>query len=188
MEFLIYHKKLKIIAMLMVIILMLGPSSQAMAQDSNKLKLYEQTIKAGLVYNFLKYTTWPTESEQSNHLRVCLFGGDSLDGNLAQLQGRMAQQSLISVLHVENISGTANCDLVFVNRDKRDAMPELLTFLQDRHVLTISDMAQFATIGGMVELTMEDRRVALYINKKAVNRAGLSIQDRLLKLAKEISG
>jgi len=169
---------------------LLLPSGRAVAQDSDgdRLELGEQAIKAGLVYNFLKYTTWPESAAGQNHLEVCLFGADPQDSYLAPLGGQMAQQSVITLVRKDQANDTADCNMLFVDAGQKDAVPALLGFLQGRHVLTISDMDGFAGMGGMVQLAMEDKRIALYINDKAVDKAGLKIQARLLKLAKLVHG
>lgn len=180
-------KRLKIAASFIVAVpFVLAPALAASGQ-TNQLHLYEETIKAGLVYNFLKYTAWPEHSGDKRALRVCLYGGAPLNGNLDLLQGKMAQQSTINILKINNVAEMASCNLVFINRNKQASLPEILRFLGGKPVLTISDMDQFADRGGMVEMTMEDQHVALYINKGALDHAGLNIQDRLLKLAKQVS-
>jgi hypothetical protein len=165
-------------------------STQLKAQESRQLQLPEQTIKAGLVYNFLKYTTWPDNSfsDKKGRLFVCLFGGEPLAGGLSQLEGQTAQQSIISVAHIEDINEAAGCNLLFVNRNSERKLPELFSFLRGKHVLTVSDMEDFVSQGGMVEMTTQNKRITLYINKGAMDRSGLTIQSRLLKLAKLVSG
>jgi len=161
--------------------------SEAQGPDGVRLQLNEQTIKAGLVYNFLKYTTWP-EGSDKGHLRVCLFGQDPENSYLASLEGQTAQQSVISLMRKDSINDMADCSMVFVDASRKGSLPDLIAFLNGRHALTISDMNEFARLGGMVELTMENKRVALHINDKAISKAGLSIQGRLLRLAKLVSG
>jgi hypothetical protein len=162
----------------------------AQAQNAApSIQLYEQKIKAGLVYNFLKYTNWPADviSKTNGSLRVCLLGDDAFNGYLYPLQGRTAQQYLITITEINSIPEATGCSLVFVHRSAADMLPSLLQSLKGKHVLTISDIDQFARQGGMIEFGMEDQRVALLINKKAVGAAGLTIQERLVKLAKPVS-
>lgn len=147
--------------------------------------LYEQKIKAGLVYNFLKYTAWPTNG--TNTLNVCLFGGEALDGYLTPLTGRTAQQTPIAIVRISRANEVTNCNLVFIPQTQEGAMSDLLAATKGRPILTVSDIARFARRGGMVELTSEDQHVGLAINKDTVERSGLSIQDRMLKLAKLVS-
>jgi hypothetical protein len=188
MAFLARCKKLNLVIFLVISFTVFLSPSMAISGQANRLQLYEETIKTGLIYNFLKYTTWPDDSAHKQRLRICLFGGDPLNGNLDLLNGKTAQQSVIEISNVDGINEMADCSLVFINRNSQNSLQEILAFLKDKHVLTISDIDQFAKQGGMVEMTMEDQRVTLYINKQALDRAGLSIQERLLKLAKLISG
>lgn len=161
--------------------------AQAQAQSASAsaaLTLYEPKLKAGLVYNFLKYTIWPQGAGEQDRLRVCLYGGDPFEGYLYPLRGRTAQQSEIAIVHVNSIPDTANCHFLFIHRREAAAMPQILAFLQGRQVLTASDIPAFTRHGGMVEFTMQNQRINVIINKEAVDRAGLRIHDRLLKLAR----
>lgn len=157
--------------------------------EEKTLQLYEHKIKAGLVYNLLKYTTWSKESpaQTSGKLQICLFGEDPFDGYLSPLKGRTAQQALISITHINKVENTTGCSVVIIHRDQEKNLSALLQFLQNKNVLTISDIAQFAQRGGMVEMSKEDEKINLYINKNAVNHAGLNIQEPMLKLAKIVA-
>jgi len=155
--------------------------------------LYEQKIKAGLVYNLIKYTEWPntismqdsknTDSHNTVVLKVCLFGEDPFDGYLSPLQGRTAQQATIAISHITQIQQAQDCSAVVVNRDQEQQLQPLLQFLQGKNVLTISDITHFAERGGMVELTRQDEKIALHINKNSLDSAKLGIDARMLKLA-----
>lgn len=157
--------------------------------EEKPLKLYEQKIKAGLVYNLLKYTTWPPTSavKAKEQLQVCLFGDDPFDGYLAPLAGRTAQQSLIFITHVKTLQDITACSVVIIHRSEETRLAELLDFLRRGNVLTISDIAHFALRGGMVEMAKEDDKITLYVNKGAVDRAGLDIPQHMLRLAKIVS-
>ena len=185
MAFLIRHKVIHRVIFFVLVLIFISPSGKVLAEPENRLQLYEETIKTGLVYNFLKYTTWPDDDK--GRLRACLFGGDPLKGNLQLLNGKTAQQSVIEISRINSVDETARCNLVFVNRNSQGFLPEILSFLKGKHVLTISDIEGFARQGGMVEMTMEDQHVILYINMQSVAHAGLNIQDRLQKLAKMVS-
>jgi hypothetical protein len=157
------------------------------------LPLYEQKIKAGLVYNLLKYTEWQNISANENNksaenttgtrLQICIFGDDPFDGYLSPLEGRTAQQATITISHVTQVQQTAQCHVVIIHRNRAQQLNPLLQFLRGKNVLTISDIAQFAELGGMVEMTRQDEKIALHINKESLEGAKLSIDPRMLKLA-----
>ncbi len=153
------------------------------------LELYEQKIKAGLVYNFLKYTVWPESDslKDEGRLRICLLG-NPFDGYLSPLDGRTAQQYIIVISQIQQITEVGGCNIVVIDTHHESNLPALLKSLKDKHILTVSDIRDFAKRGGMVELAKEGEKINLYINKKAVAHAGLDIEDRMLRLARFVSG
>lgn len=158
--------------------------------QEQKLQLYEQKIKAGLVYNLLKYTTWPKESplEINKQLRICIYGEDPFNGYLAPLEGRTAQQVPIFIRQIKSTKDVEQCNVIIVHQQQAQQLSELLDVIKGKNILTVSDIEQFAQLGGMIELAKEGDKISLYINKSAVTQAGLSIQDPMLKLAKIVEG
>ena len=153
------------------------------------IKLYEQKIKAGLVYNLLKYTSWPSAEKTTIHkstIKVCIFGADPFDGYLTPLEGRTANQAIISIVHITRINEIDSCQALIVHRSEENQLQSLLEFIGQKSVLTISDISQFSQRGGMVELAKEDEKIALLVNNKVVVNAGLVIEDPMLKLAKMV--
>jgi YfiR/HmsC-like len=156
----------------------------AWAQE--RLLLVEQEIKAGLLYNFLRYTDWPADG-QEGPLVVCIYGRDPFDGRLAPIAGRTVNQRSIALRTVRRVEEAPSCSLIFVNAEERADWPHLQAALAGRAVLTASDIEGFATAGGMIEFIHIGNRIAIRINRAAVAHARLSVQDRLLRLA-EVGG
>ena len=176
-----------ILALLCVTVFL--PISSAKAQSEQPQKLIEEKIKAGLVYNFLKYTIWPDSPslEKDGRLKVCLFGDDAFDGYLSPMEGRTAQKMVISISRISQLSEIKNCNLLFVHRSRENSLDELFGYLRGRPVLTVSDIRGFSDEGGMIELATENERINFHINKSAMRNVDLVVQDRILKLAKSVS-
>lgn len=164
--------------------------SIAWADDARTVDLAREDmlafqVKSGLIYNFLKYTSWPENEDDPERLQVCLLGGDPLGGALEALSGRTAQQREIFVSEIVNLGINAfECQVVFINRNQRDNLPDTLETLEGLHILTVSDIDDFSRNGGMVEfVTRKDHNIYLHINNTEIEEAGLSVEDRLLRLA-----
>jgi hypothetical protein len=154
--------------------------SIAPAQAGGSLSLHEQEIKAGLLYNFLKYTTWPESSfTPAGIVTVCIYGDDPFGGGLKPMEGRTVNQRAIAVRQLRDMDG---CHLLFVNAREKDRWPQLKQALAQKNILTVSDFSAFASSGGMIELGHRDNRVNASLNIDAVNAAGLRVEDRMLKL------
>ena len=56
--------------------------------------------------------------------------------------------------------------------------------LRGSSTLTIGETEGFATLGGIINLTVEENKVRFEINLLAANRAGLKISSKLISLAR----
>jgi hypothetical protein len=149
--------------------------------NAENLQLVEQKIKAGLIYNFLKYTSWP-QATATAPLIVCTLGNDPFDGGLQPMAGRSVNQRTIEV-RVADSHGATACSLLVLDHAKRADWPVLKAALEGKPVLTVGDYEGFGSEGGMIEFTRVDSRIGIRVNTDAVALSHLEIQDRLLKLA-----
>ena len=152
------------------------------------VQLYEKKIQSGLIYNFLKYTEWPkTIGSEDTPFRVCIFGeSDPFEGHLNPISGRTAQQRKILLQYISTPNNIGDCHLLVVDSRESGKMLQLLGYLKDKSILTISDMEGFAKAGGMIEFAKKNGHIAVNINKSAVDDAHLKINDRMLSLAEVV--
>jgi hypothetical protein len=162
--------------------MLLAATCAPLAQAQENLRLAEQDIKAGLLYNFLRYTEWPVANVNAPAV-VCVYGRDPFDGRLQPMAGRTVNQRRIEVRAVRSAANLDSCSLLFVSGDERARWPALRERLPGLALLTVSDFAGFADAGGMIEFTKRDNRIGMRINTDALSAARLVVHDRLLRLA-----
>lgn len=156
----------------------------APAHAAEQLQLVEQKIRAGLLYNFLKYTQWPEEFLGADApIAVCFLGGDIFDGNLLPMAGRTVNEHAIEIRNIRGIVDIVGCAMLVVHGSEKPDWPDLQKELADQSVLTVSDFEGFALSGGMIEFTRIANRVGVKLNPDAMNAAHLRVDDRLLNLA-----
>jgi hypothetical protein len=172
---------------LTALLLLLAPAA-ARAQEN--LQLVEQEIKAGLLYNFLKYTAWPQDRAPAPNapIIVCLLGGDPFAGRLQPMAGRTVNQRTIQLRNLQMVEDAEPCSLLFVHADEKPQWGQLSLSLAARPMLTVSDFPGFADAGGMIEFTRAGNRIGVKINAGAVAAAHLQVEDRLLRLANPVRG
>lgn len=170
-----------------VFALLLAVAFTAPVLADENVQLVEQEIKAGLLYNFLKYTQWPEGAQSAGgKVVVCLFGGDPFNGHLQPMAGRTVNQHAIEIRSVHSTQEMDACSLLYVHSDEKAHWPQLQKTLAAKDVLTVSDFDGFAASGGMIEFIRADNRIGIKINTDAVTAAHLAVQDRLLKLASTV--
>jgi hypothetical protein len=163
-------------------------------------------IQAGIVINFLRYSTWPAGAFDDTEARkapivLTILGTSSLQPALtAAARGVTIDGRAIEVRRIEPprpregepprsddqrafLAAIRASHAVFIGESERDSFPHVLAALADAPVLTIAAFPEFAQRGGMLGLTLRARRVAFEANEHAIRRTPLRLSSRLLKLA-----
>ncbi len=163
----------------LIVCLAVGPSrAQAIS---------EEAVKAGFVFNFVKFTQWTGDREGDGRpLNICTPGALPLDGQLALLHGRMVgSRKLVLRSHVA-VSDWRTCQVLYLPHAEAGRTETTLQGLGSAQVLTISDQPGFVQAGGMIGLRVEDNRVRFDVNLLAAQRAGLTLSSQMLKLAGQV--
>jgi hypothetical protein len=147
----------------------------------------EEAVKAGFVFNFVKFTQWPGDRESdSRTLDICTPGALPLDGQLALLQGRtIGNRRLVVRAHVA-AADWRGCHVLYLTEGDNGRVESHLRSLGSAPVLTISDQPGFVQAGGMIGLRVVDSRVRFDVNLQIAQRAGLTLSSQMLKLAGQV--
>lgn len=148
--------------------------------------LTEDRVKAGFVFNFMKYVEWPPTALGGADLRVCSLGHQALSGELLQLQGRQVQGREVQMRAPMRPEEWRDCHVLFIPAGESQRAESLLRAVSRAPVLTVSDSADFTQSGGMIGLKLRAGRIRFDINQGAARRAGLNFSSQLLKLADEV--
>lgn len=147
----------------------------------------EEAVKAGFVFNFVKFTQWAGEREgDTRPLDICTPGALPLDGQFALLQGRLIGSRKITLRAHVAPTDWRSCQVLYLPDAETGRTESSLRSLSSAPVLTISDQAGFVQAGGMIGLRVEDNRVRFDVNLLAAQRAGLTMSSQMLKLAGQV--
>ncbi len=147
----------------------------------------EDAVKAGFVYNFVKFTQWAGEREgETRPLDICTPGALPLDGQFALLHGRMVGSRKIALRSYVAPADWRNCQVLYLPDAEAGRTESNLRSLGSAPVLTISDQAGFVQAGGMIGLRVDNNRVRFDVNLLAAQRAGLNLSSQMLKLAGQV--
>ncbi len=164
---------------LLLVILIISVNANA----AEKVISHEKQIKGGLLYNFLKYTSWPNyKNKTGSAIQVCVFGDDPFDGYLKTMKKRTVNRQKINVRNIYLIEDTDKCNLLFLNSNQKNKWPELAKQLSGKTVLTVSDFAGFAGLGGMIEFGVKDEHISIMLNMQPIIDSNLKVNERLLNL------
>jgi hypothetical protein len=147
---------------------------------------HEDAVKAGFIYNFIRYNEWPMSGRETRYVRICASASRPLGGQLALLQGRKVHGKEIVVRLQVLPADWGDCQAIFVAAPDDEAAVKLLKQVADLPVLTIGEISGFAERGGMIGLHRVENRIRFDVNQAAVDRAGLKLSSQMLKLADQV--
>ncbi|MFI0413490.1 MAG: YfiR family protein [Candidatus Thiodiazotropha sp.] len=148
--------------------------------------LSEYRLKAALIYRLTKFVEWPVLylKQHQRSFGVCLLGEDKFGNALDELEERKVRGLPITVYRFSQ-SGDINkqCQIVFISDSKRAFVKPILQRMQGIPILTLSDMAEFAEQGGMLQFTTGKNRIGFMINLESAKQSNLTISAPLVDLS-----
>jgi len=147
----------------------------------------EYQVKAAFVYHFTKFVEWPPAAFASTTAPfvVGVLGddpfGDALDRALA---GKTVKGRKIVIERFKDIPAASRCHVLFISASEKSRVPVVVENLHAAHVLTVSDIENFARMGGMVGFVEENTHIRFDINAARAQQAGLEVSSKLLALAR----
>jgi hypothetical protein len=153
------------------------------AQDDRTQIAYR--IKAGFLFNFLKFTDWPeAASAPGSPYRIAVAADDITFALIAgALAGKTVQDRAVSVTRATDASPGNSPHLLFLARSAPPAARALANDYTARPVLTVGETEGFARQGGILNFVLVEEAVRFEVNLVAAQRAGLRISSRISKMA-----
>jgi hypothetical protein len=144
----------------------------------------EYKIKAGYIYNFTKFISWPADNADTFNL--CILKGDPFGAVIDPIEKRFAQNRPIKVFRLDELSIGHQCHILFIST--ADVSVKNLAVMHGRFkTLTVSEINEFAAQGGMIGFVNRDGKIKLQINLDALKKGGLKISAKLLEVAEIIT-
>jgi hypothetical protein len=147
----------------------------------------EQALKAALVYNFAKFTEWPEEVlRATTSFTACAIGDEAADALARALKDRQLLGRGINVLRLKVGGPVRSCHLLYLSGIGGMQTAALIAAARGAPVLTISDDDDFARLGGIAHVFVENGRWRFDINLDAAKRSRLQLSSKMLALAAHV--
>jgi YfiR/HmsC-like len=157
---------------------------QAIAQNPAKPpSAPEPVLKAALLMKILPFIQWPTNTFANTNDPMVIVVIDAAEIH-DQLRKYAASQSIAGhpvVVH-RSLADTDRIHVLFVGREHRRGLDDLIPSIADRPVLTVGEQTGFAEGGGIVNILVKDQRPSLEISREAASRVGIRFNSNLALL------
>jgi hypothetical protein len=185
--------------LLWLLILLFGRGGAVWGEEVPEYKL-----KAAYLYNFSTFTTWPDQGK--SHFEFCVYGKSPFGAALDHIRGKRTGSLPIKVRTTQTLEGVAGCQLIYIAPSAINKLGQVLGSVAQYPVLTVSDNPgglepPFSTVqcspsvsdnpgglerGVMINMVTVKGRITFEVNLAEVERHGLKMSSKLLRLAKRI--
>jgi hypothetical protein len=148
----------------------------------------EHDVKAAFLFNFTKFVTWPA-IPPGQPFRICVVADET---TTAAVDRAMQNESILDRRTETIIPASAeqarSCQVLFIGHDASGQAAAILTATRALPVLTVGDGPDFLERGGIIQFVVSEGRIRFDVNLAHATRASLSINARMLRVAREVKG
>jgi hypothetical protein len=157
----------------------------------------EYKIKAGYLYNFTKFVTWPEINSETFNL--CILGEDPFGELIDPIEKRTAFGQPIKLFRFDSLdalkrtNNKPHCHIIFVSSSlgsvRKDIIGDGAQVIRDLNkTLTVGESDNFAMQGGMIGFVNREGRIKLQVNLKKIKQSDLKVSAKLLEVSEIVEG
>lgn len=150
----------------------------------------EYQVKAVFLYNFSHFIDWQNSlsSNPNDAFIIGILGNDPFGSYMDEIvRGEKVYGHPIIIQRYSDVRDIKLCHILFLNIKDRGKVKEVVTSLQGKNILTVSDISNFALDGGIIQFYTMKNKTRLRINIAAAKNAGLNISSKLLRVAETLN-
>lgn len=149
--------------------------------------VHEDQIKSVFLFNLIHFVTWPSSGNQSPAtFNIGVYGNPSFQKVLAQtIEAETKDGRQLKVTSIRDLNKiTAESRIIFIAKEVADDWEQIHKKISMLPILTVSDLKDFTSRGGMVALLRKNNNIKIEVNYTRVQQVGLSMSAKLLRLAR----
>jgi YfiR/HmsC-like len=181
------QKAMKLLQLALTLTLLFATKSEASAQADVST---EYKFKAVFLFHFAQFVDWPTNALPAAKSPLIIgVLGDNPFGNFLNetVQGENVNGHPLVVQHYRQLNDATNCQVLFISHSEEKRLGQILTNLNGKTVLTVSDINGFPEDGGIIGFVTVHDKIHFKINTNAAKDAHLEFSSKLLRLAEIVT-
>lgn len=162
----------------------------ALAPRAADAQSREYQVKAAFLFNFAQFVEWPADTYAATNapFSIGILGDDPFGTALDEtVRGETIGSHKLVIQRSQQIAELAGCQMIFISKSEKKHIAEILSALDSRPVLTVSEFEGFARSGGDINFYLEGTKVRFEINPAAAQNDHLKFSSQLLSVGKIVS-
>lgn len=146
-------------------------------------------VKAAFLFNFTKFVEWPADAfpSDTSPFMIGILGDDTVGDSLREIiRGKTVNGHELRLKRVSANDDLAQLHVLFISKSDNIHVPELVTRVNGKAVLTVADAVGFCKSGGSIQFDVENSQVRFEVNLDSAQRSRLNVSSKLLTLAKVV--
>lgn len=147
--------------------------------------------KAVALEKLSMFISWPTTEiidDSSNIFIIAVLKNKSFGKNLENVyKDQLIKNKKVQIEYLDNIQDLKRCDLLYISNISTNEFKSVLSLIEGKPILTISDKEGFAEAGGFINLYEFDNKLRFEVNQKGLKDAGFKVDYRFLRVSKVLN-
>lgn len=148
-----------------------------------------QKLEAVYLLNFGRFVSWPAGdfTDAQSPLIIGVLGRDPFGRFLDDVvKGETIGKHPVVVRRFASVREVDRCHILFVSESESSRLETIINELANRHILTVSDIPDFAYRGGIIQFLNERERIRFRINLQRAKNSSLELSAKLLRPAEVV--
>ncbi len=147
----------------------------------------EYQEKADYLYQMTKFIDWPELKNKNTPLHFCVFGKDPFRGALDKIHLQKVKNRAMHISYINQEFQIAHCNILFVQKNApSDFIQKRYPLIIKNNILTIGEDKDFSKNGGIISLTLNNKKLSIEINLQAAKDANIKVNSNLIEIASHI--
>jgi hypothetical protein len=140
-------------------------------------------LHAAMLYNFVKYIQWPTESEAGDFI-IGVLGEDDVYNTLkTRYDGKPKGNKKYLIKKLSSPTEASSCAVLYLGKNRNRDFEAIKAVTDGKPILTITDSNNLGRKGSCVNFREIDGKLKFEINQASVALASLKVSTQLLSVA-----
>ena len=147
----------------------------------------EYEIKAGFIYKFISFVSWPKGLPDDDTITIGILGKNPFGDAFKSVDGSTVGSSVVKIKFFSNDANYEElkaCQILYISPSEEKKLKDILKAMDHSPTLTVGDSKDFVDKGGMLGFVgKENGRIGIAINSGAASKACLTIRSMLKRIA-----
>lgn len=170
-----------------------GPKfAESKGGEKGKISEPEYKLKAVYLNKFLQLFSWPDGAQVKSRAQVdiCVAGEIENESDLDYFKGFLESDAVKKLTPTRRLiflkpdsTDFEQCHIIYITRTEKARIRDIISAVESKPILTVSEVRGFAAKGGMVEFLIHNEKLRFTINTVSLQKHGLTVDPNLLRLA-----